>query len=512
MKTVAASSGNGDDPPATQVGASDLPPDGRLTACALVYLALPNLLFLLGWFRIGPALLLLAVAVYLLAAALRVLARPASSAYAPTAFLVILLTSALWSVFGGGSHFMYANPDWEIRDAVLGDLIHTNWPVYYFSAAGEPLILRSAIGFFLPMAVFGKWFGLAHLDLAVYFWTVAGVLLFLLLLPLPGRVGWRLALSLALAVFFSGMDLVGQFIATESWPEFPLRMEWWAPLSYPSLTNQLLWAPNHCLPIWIVTLLYWRHRQRDELFQVMAAALSLSLIWTPFAAPALLPFAALAAITAVRRHGWGAIPWTSCAAALVFALPLSAFLLTDAAPIQGSLTRASSPAAPGTGYALQPFSAHTYALFVCCEFLFLALVLAPHVRRDKIEFWLAVFILLALPFVRLGPSNDLGLRLSTPALIVLLIVSLDTLLGEKRLARRSTLWIACLFLLIGAHTAFNELWRAATFPRRQPDYQQTLAERQGGQPAAHYVGRVDASSALGRWLLRPVPKTAISGG
>lgn len=510
MKDFPADGRDASEPSALSRGAAE-PPGAKLTAATLVYLAIPNLLFLLGWFRLLPALFLSMLAMYLLAAASRLLPRSTASTHASRAFLLILLTSALWSAFGGGSHFMYANPDWEIRDAVLGDLIRAEWPVYYFSAAGEPLILRSAIGFFLPPALFGKIFGLAHLDLAVYLWTVAGVLLFLLLLPLPRRIGWRLTLGLALAVFFSGMDLVGQFIATESWPEFPLRMEWWVPLSYPSLTNQLLWAPNHCLPIWIVTLLYWRHRQGNEFFPVIAAALPLSLIWTPFAAPALLPFVVLAGIGAIRLRGWRCLPWTSCTAALAFALPVGVFLLTDAAPIPTTLATAASASHP-VGYALQPFSAHSYALFVCCEFLFLALVMAPHLHQDKAEFWLALAILLALPFIRLGPSNDLGLRLSAPPLIVLLLVSLSTLLARKRLAQPTSLWIACFFLLIGAHTAFNELWRAATFPRRLPDYQQTLAERQGGQPAAHYVGRLDPSSLLGRWWLRAVPGTPPAAG
>jgi hypothetical protein len=116
------------------------------------------------------------------------------------------VTSCAWAVFGGGSHFMYANADWKIRDAVLGDLVNAEWPVHYLSADGAPLILRSAIGYFLPPALFGKIFGLAHIDLAIYAWTTLGVLIFLLMLPLPRRAGWRLALGLLLVVFFRGMD------------------------------------------------------------------------------------------------------------------------------------------------------------------------------------------------------------------------------------------------------------------------------------------------------------------
>ena len=39
------------------------------------------------------------------------------------------------------------------------------------------------------------------------------MLIFLLLLPLPGRAGWRLGIGLLLVVFFSGMDIVDEIVA-----------------------------------------------------------------------------------------------------------------------------------------------------------------------------------------------------------------------------------------------------------------------------------------------------------
>lgn len=487
--------------------AEPLQADG-LTACALAYLALPNLIFLFGWFRAPFALLFCAGMAYFLVAAIRPGPVKWASGHSRSALLLIVVTACAWSAFGGGSHFMYANPDWYIRDAVLGDLINFDWPPHYLSAQGAPLILRSAIGFFLPPALYGRIFGPAHLDLAVYFWTVAGVLLFLLLLPLPRRAGWRLAVALIVVMLFSGMDFLGTVIATESLPIFPLRLEWWVPLSYPSLTNQLLWAPNHCLPIWIATLLYFRHRKGAEFPRVTAAALPLTLLWTPFAVIGLLPFVAMAAASWLRRFGWHAAPWRAIVAAAAFSVPIGLFLMIDPGQIDAAITTSAATQA-GSNYSLQPVSLRAYFLFVSCEFLFLALVLAPHVREARSEFWLTVIVLLALPLLRFGPSNDLGLRVSTPSLVVLLAICLQTLLSEDQSLFRGTLWIAGVFLVIGAHTPFNEFWRAASFARTPPDFQRTLADRQGGQPAAHYVGRRD-TSPIQHWL-RPVPEARSSG-
>lgn len=462
-----------------------------LEVLALAYLAIPNFVFLFGWFKLPFALILVCTLLYLLHHANNERQISWHFGYTPTAGVLIAMTALVWAAFGGGSHFMYANPDWVIRDAVLGDLIHSEWPVSYKAPDGTSLILRSAIGYFLPPALFGKLAGTEYLDLAVYLWTTAGVLIFLALLPLPRKAGWPLALGLAVTVFFSGMDFLGLLIATQSLPIFPLRLEWWVPLSYPSLTGQLLWAPNHCLPIWIGTLLVLRHREGDDLPHIACVLLPLTLIWTPFAAVGLLPFILIGSCKVFGRLGWKAIQWRLVTACIFVSLPISLFLQTDISGIAAETAVQVQPSATANSSA-QVFSIHEYMIFICCEFLLLALALASHARQARDFFVAAVAILLALPLVRFGPSNDLLLRLSTPPLIVLLAACLRVLLSQNKPLRSPTFWLAWIFLAIGAHTAFNELWRSATFRRWTPDYRQTLSDRQGGQVASHYAGRPNA--------------------
>jgi hypothetical protein len=482
-----------------------------LTAIALSYLALPNLIFLFGWFRWPAALVLCGAMLHLLFRTLAMRPLAWRQDYSAAAALFILATAMAWAAFGGGSHFMYANPDWEVRDAVLGDLVFAEWPVHYLSPGGIELVLRSAIGYFLPPALFGRMFGIGHLDLAVYVWTGAGVLIFLFLLPLPRRAGWPLAWGLLITLFFSGMDFVGQVIATESLPMFPMRLEWWVPLSYHSLTNQLLWAPNHCLPVWIGSVLMLRHFNSPDFLRMSAALLPLTLIWTPFAALGLLPFALLGAATSFRKGSWRNLPVDAVVSALTFSAPLILFLTLDANRIDTRI--AGTPPTGFVYYTMQTASLHSYLLFITCEFLFLALVLAPHLRQSRDVFGLAVLILLALPLIRVGVHNDGLLRLSVPALIVLLVACLQTLLEPGRSLSRSSLGVACLFLAIGAHTAFNELWRAAAYHRWHADYRHTLADRQNGQPAAHYVGHLGSSpvKVLLKPLTVPVSRAGRSG-
>lgn len=477
-----------------------------LTVVALLYLAIPNLIFIFGWFVLPAALVLCGALGYLLRSARGQGQIAWTFDLSPGAAAILLAAGFGWAAFSGGSHFMYANHDWVIRDAVLGDLVNSDWPVAYKASDGTTTVLRSAIGYFLPPALFGKLFGTEHLDIAVYLWTVGGILIFLALLPLPRRAGWPLLLGIIVTVFFSGMDYLGLVIATQTTPIFPLRLEWWVPLSYPSLSGQLLWAPNHCLPIWIGTLLILRHRHEDELIPLACALLPLTLIWTPFAVIGLLPFVLLGAWQHCHRLHWNSVPWQPIIGAAIFSLPVILFLLLDA----GSMTAISSStqvqAAAGRNSANQAVSLHSYLLFVTCEFLLLALALIPHVHRERHLFALALLILLALPLIRFGPSNDALLRLGTPSLIVLLVLCLQVILRQERTNHPLSLWLIWLFLAIGAPTAFNELWRSASFQRWKADYRQTLLTRHGGEIPPHYGGK-PGTSPVAPWL-KPISPTS----
>lgn len=461
-------------------------PDSQ-TIGALLYLAAPTIIFATGWFCWPIALALIAATAAALLSVLRASRKFPGHGFSVPALILIVSATLGWTAFGGGSHFVYANPDWFVRDVVLADLINRPWPVIYQVGETECL-LRSAIGYFLPLALFGKMFGTTHLDWAIYAWTAAGVLISLLLLPLPRSAGWPLAMSLLIVILFSGMDFLGQVIATESMPLFPMRLEWWVPLSYPSLTNQLLWAPNHCLPIWISSLLLFRHWQSPKLPAVLVALLPLSLIWTPFAAIGVAPFALLGIALQLRKSGRISVSWYELAAGAVIALPVGLFLITDLGSVNAATV--ASETGDAVSYTLKNATFREYALFVVCEFLCLALVLAPHVKHERGAFWLAVALLLALPLFRLGPSNDLLLRLCAPSLLVLLIASLEIMVWRTPYIALSSRIVPCLILAIGAHTAVNEFWRALSYHRWLPNYTMTLADTQEGHILPHhYVAR-----------------------
>ena len=469
-------------------------PSDCWTASTILYLALPNFIFLFGWFKLLFALpLALLVSIAIWQSLPRHNAQPMLLSQPSTAStLCLLLLAAAWTAFGGAGHFGYANSDWAIRDAVYADLFFGQWPIAYSIQNGIPIILRSAIGYFLPAALVTHWTGPQFADLLLYAWTVIGVFLFLRLLPLPLRSGGRLLACVLIVIMFSGMDYLGSYAATGLPPIFPLRLEWWVPFSYTSLGGQLFWAPNHSLALWLGTALYIRHASSPEFGRLACVYVPLTLIWTPFAPLALLPFLCLSAWYWWSVRG----PWPSkmqIAHALILGTLITAFLTLHITKIEAT-TGLTHTQGGDTFW-------RTYPLFVASEFLILALLIWNYNRLVSTSFKLALLILLGLPFVFFGPSNDLLLRCSVPALLILLAWTLNVFNGHIAAKQTRRPWAIMLVLLVGAITPLHEMVRAIQWKSHPANYGLNLIEASEQNPQYHYLAKLDSPWLL--FMLKP---------
>lgn len=472
------------------------------------YLLVPNLIFLIGWFHPVVALPVAALGFWELAR------RAPESFVGPRervnrrALLLILVVVACWVALGGAGHFFFANHDWRVRDAVLGDLVFGAWPAAYANSGGDPLLLRSAMGFFLPAALVGKVLGIAWVDWAMYCWTVLGTTIFVLLLPLPRRPGLLLLASLLIVCFFSGMDLLGFLLVHDRLPNFPHAIEWWVPYSYSSLSAQLFWAPNHSLPIWILTALIYRHWAHAAIWRLMFFVLPLSLIWTPFAIAGVLPLLLIAALRWWKIRQALGIDYRLALFSVVLTYVSLRFITLD---LGGLPIHSPAGVTQGTNVSMFPVPSLTdYLVFVEIEFGILALALLPTLRHSFGMYWIAVGSLLLLPIVSLGPSKDTMLRLSVPPLIVLLILVLSNLQDWAEAKTFPAIaYVVGVILLLGAPSAYSEMARAVLWPRTVPNYTRSLVEQQGGSFPPHYVARLNQPDL--RWILnRPqlVPASA----
>lgn len=468
-------------------------PIDALTALAVIYMALPNLAFLFGWLQLPVAAPL---AAGLIASLWQLLRRPTPGWRVDTLAAWLLALAAIWCLFGGAGHFMYANKDWHIRDAVYGDLIFSQWPPAYLVSNDHALVLRSAVGYFLIPALITDTLGIRAADIVLYLWTVLGIAIFLNLLPLNRKkVGKSLVLVL-IVVLFSGVDIVGHFIATGGdWPMYPMRIEWWTSFSYTSISGQLLWAPNHSLPMFLGAALFYRHWANPGFLRLAIVFAPLTLIWTPFAILGLLPFFLLyfGARFRVDRPNWPTL--TQVLAGLFVGIIVARFLTLSTAGIQGK-----------TGFehaGSETYFWYAYALFCFCEFGAICLLLGPRLKNSFGILIVSTAILATLPFVFFGPSNDLLLRVSSPALVLIAILAMRAIGDAETGNWHQFPWPLAFVLLIGVCTPINELSRAWLFRHWQPDYKKTLVEVDHGNFPPHYIGHLDRTGFT--WFLK-VPK------
>lgn len=468
---------------------------GPLERLAVAYLALPLPIFFLTWLQPLYGLPLTA----LLLLALRGLVRPGGGGWPAGPLLVTTaLVAAAWSSLGGAGHLFYANAyDWIARDAVLRDLVTMPAPVTYDQVDGLPLILRAPIAYYLPAALLAKGLGLAWADTLLLLWTGLGAWLFLAMVAAQVKAAsWRGAAAVAaLVVLFSGMDVLGNpGMALD--PTF--HREWWAGMAqYSSNSTLLFWVPNHALPGWLLTMVLLRARHDPAYLRIAGVIGALGLLWAPLVCIGLAPLLLALAVLRLREGRLRTLLTAEnlLAAPLLAAVP-ALYLTMDSARIPLQVLPAQLP----LGLFLP-----LYLFFVIVEggAQCLAARLA-HPPGRPVFLWTALVVLALLPVVSFGPGNDLAMRGSIPALVVIMVACLEALLAQPAGAPMPRRALPLLLMLtIGMMTPANEIARALLLPRWSPNVTDSLYRLTEGNTQPHYFARLtDARVAQ---VLRPIP-------
>jgi hypothetical protein len=461
---------------------------------AVAYLALPVLIFFVAWFSLSVGALL--ALLFLVGVSPVFAVRRAGLRFdaSPSMVLVCCAVALAWTALGGAGHFVYANADWLTRDAVLRDLVVTAWPPTYGTVGGVEVILRTPVAYYLPAASLGKVFGLEAADFLLFLWTALGVALFFLIALSGARTSRHVVIAIAVVIFFSGMDVFGVERYFLERPGLTEHLEWWARMfQYSSNTTQLFWVPNHALPGWILAALIYKHWRNPEFLKIAPIAMAVTALWSPLVTIGLAPFAVLIAAHHLRQNTWRAavLPWASLGALTTFAA-IGCYLVLDSAGIRSGSTL-------GVVKSFDGFMM-LYVKFVLLEFGLLAFAIWL-IRRDLL-IAAAVAVLLALPFYMFGPGNDLVMRGSIPALMILCLAAVDALVQVKWSEQTKLVMPLLVCLSFGSITAVHEVARALLFSRWSPALQRNLVEASRGTPA-HYVARL--SPLLARVMRPPQP-------
>lgn len=414
-----------------------------------------------------------------------------------TAVLIVWVVLC-WVYLSGIGGFMFQNDDFELRNAMLRDLTDFSWPVKYNYSA-EPKIhglsghqgaLVYYFVYWLPAAMFGKFFGWGGANCFLYFWTVLGVLLCFYWFSRHIRKA-PVALLL-MFIFWSGMDAAG-VISRGGRFACGDHIEWWLPFfQYSSNTTALFWVFNQAIVPWIIVMLFLNRLNKKGVFFTYA----LCLPYAPFSFMGLAPFtvyylvsgngaekifsssshihyktnfkALFKAVFETLRHNLkAALSFSNLVIAPVLIGVFLIFFSNTSGHFTGELIW---PSHIGPGADTLSFLS-MYLWFCLFEFGIYALLIAGKFKKDPV-FQITVAALLLIPSYQMGINNDFVMRVSIPGLIFLMVFAAKFLANPDRSGLKQGIlkFLLIVFLLTGAITPFNEIYRS---------FDQTLKNPQG---------------------------------
>lgn len=435
---------------------------------AILYLAAPLALWLLGWFKwwIGaPLTALLALALGPL------LTGPWRGRRFSRVDVGLWLLALAWvMVSAPGGIFDGRDPDWHKHRTLLLDLGRYPWPTFLpdelavhvaDGAASQPF-LRYYLGWYLVPGLAAQLFGPGALQWAVPLWSWVGAGLSLLLFSRAARrKGPARWLAAALLIFFSSLNIPQMLwsewdrfhpvdsdlarwllrvitdVAERHWAYADNRMVHFLYAMPPMVAFSTI--PQHFIPAVLYSLLLLQLRRHPRWPAASGVALAAAPLWSAFVAIGLLPFVA---VWIWRKGARAFLRWPN----LCLAGPLagaSALYLTADSEI---LSRGWLWEQPAWGRELLIF--YVTGFGALAAWLWIA---QPRVRREP--FCVAGLITLSLlPLYLYGGNNDFMLRAALPSFVLLGFFCAEAVLRARRTPEslRARLGRAGLLLILGA--------------------------------------------------------------
>lgn len=433
---------------------------------ALAYVALPSFVFVATWVRsaVGvPAAILLAWAAFRLMRSMwggdetgRLTSSCDMLSVSVPCCALFFVAVLAWCVLSGQGGLVPQSYDWHWRNALFRDLLTHEWPVAY-PVQDKALVFY--LGHWLPPAFLAKVLLASGLDAGKVWavgkalllaWTFLGVaIVFLQAIVLVRATGFpKMFMVLAVLAFGDGLDLLGiavknvcDLATTGSCGTFwPTSFHWLDGMLYAHHGTLLYWVFHQTVIPWIAVLCL------ADGFPLRGAALLLSLVLLcgPFPAIGIAVMAAFLAAKEAKACGFDfrrlarlLFSVENFVGALVVLPVVGAYLTAN--PQSGAFHLAWTGVPPKTFF-------FRYLLFVLCEAGLYFLVTWRHFRGN-VWWWSVLFVLLLCPLVKVGAGWDFSQRVSTPAWLLLLLMTLYAMVEFWKERKAVALSIAFLLVL-----------------------------------------------------------------
>lgn len=405
--------------------------------------------------------------------------------------LFCVAAAVLVLIIGGEGRFLYANIDWQGRDAVLRDISTNDWPFAY-TARGELEMLRLPIGMYLAPSLAYRFLSPEAGDIALLLQNsiLLGAVLTLgsLLFDTPRK---RVA-AFCIFLMFSGMDILGSLIANGRAVD---HLEWWARIQYSSHVTMLFWTPQYAISGWLLAFLFLLNMENKAPLGSFYVFAPLTAIWSPLTLLGIMPFAAIAGLRALLSRRLTRTDFAVSSLAVALTGPALLYL---------------SAGGGSVGYHFYPIDPMRYAIFQLFE---TALFLAPLVFVKRRRFGAATLltvtlVLIGAPFIQVGYSIDFMMRATIPSFAILAILVADAVSNPNRTNVISTSLLVAV-LVIGAVTPAFEIVRAYAFPaspRGSCSYLKARDQSFAAYPKDSHISPVDRFPEI----IRPASPSFVS--
>lgn len=445
------------------------------------YIMVPFFIFAIGWFGKRfwiPIILILAVCYWKAVKESDKFWIPEFSKDNMIKILFIIFVVFLWVYYSGIGRLVFQNTDHNCRNAIYEVLVRSDWPIYNYDVKPELVSegvnatsLIYYIGFWLPSAVIGKAFGIDAGYGFQVFWAILGILLVYYFLCT--RKKQLLVWPLAVLIFFSGLDIVGRYLMWGNSPDIPPmeHLEWWVtPYQYSSMTTQLFWVFNQAIPAWLCTVVAFMQKNNRSIVLILACCML----------SGTFPFIGLLALVLFwmfdRKYPVSGTTAAEKIKAYIFQfvrdsftfqnlfgggiIGIFSFLYLRANIAGGSFMQQSSFGLPYNNHLAK------YLPFVLLEVGVYFLVLFKYNRTNKL-YWFLLVNLLVIPPIKVGNSGDFCMRVSIPALFMLMLLTIDGIMRARQEKNKYILCAVITLLVIGSITPIHEITRTLTNTRER---------------------------------------------
>lgn len=445
-----------------------------------VYIQLPIAIFMIGWLDVKYAVLFTAI---LIVCNYRIVTKQKDGVAFKikydketiNAMIISGIIIAFWVYLSGIGGLTFQTSDHTCRNAIFEMLVNEKWPVVgeYQIGGGDISTVQLVyyIGFWLPAAVFGKIFGITAGYYFQMIWAFVGIfLVFLLICNYVDSVKVWYILTL---ILFSGLDIVGFLIMR---PDLPSRMyyvdgesiysfgsvvhlEWWCNFQFSSFTTQLFWVFNQAIPCWIVILMIIQMKKNNHMILIMGSLLLCSTF--PFIG--IIPFVIYMLLNRDYNCKFGKV-WIKC-----FVRDTFTFENIVGGGVTGILSYLYLRANYSSQMKASNVSQHSLKAFLMMWIIFIFLevgiyfIMVYKYQKKNLLFYISFCWLAICPLFSVGTAQDFCMRASIPALLILVVLIIDSV--QKMYDKKDYIHLVAivLALIIGAVTPLHEINRSIRY-------------------------------------------------